>query len=354
MKIIVFIHLLNNYSGSPAILSSVIRLFVEKGYSVSLITSRTEGFLSDIKGVEYKYISYQWHRSVIITAILLFRSQVELFFKILFLPRKEVCYYLNTIIPFGAALACKITGKKNVYHVHENMQQNKPIYYIAKLVYAICNYKSIFVSGYVKNTALNCQNGIIANNWLDKEFLKRVKIYPTGGRKTILMIASLRKYKGVYDFVDLAQRMSHHKFVLVVNATNKEFNDFQIATKRISNLKIYPTQKDVCPFYEQARILLQLSHPDKCIETFGMTILEAMAYGIPSIVPNVGGPMELVTDGMNGYVINTYCPKDIQEKIEQMFADEQLYMRLSEGALERFGEFNQSEIHDKIEKYINQ
>lgn len=40
------------------------------------------------------------------------------------------------------------------------------------------------------------------------------------------------------------------------------------------------------------------------VETFGMTILEAMAYGIPAIVLNVGEPMEIVSDGYNGYCID--------------------------------------------------
>ena len=41
-----------------------------------------------------------------------------------------------------------------------------------------------------------------------------------------------------------------------------------------------------------------------CVETFGMTILEAMPYGIPAIVPNVGGPLELVQHGYNGYCVD--------------------------------------------------
>ena len=44
--------------------------------------------------------------------------------------------------------------------------------------------------------------------------------------KIVLMICSLKTYKGVNDFVDLAERMSHINFDLVLNATSESISDF--------------------------------------------------------------------------------------------------------------------------------
>lgn len=69
------------------------------------------------------------------------------------------------------------------------------------------------------------------------------------------------------------------------------------------HLFIFPAQKDVHSFYQEAHLVLNLSHPEQWVETFGMTALEAMSYGLPVIAPPVGRPVELVTDDFNGYRI---------------------------------------------------
>ena len=67
------------------------------------------------------------------------------------------------------------------------------------------------------------------------------------------------------------------------------------------NLKVYARQKDVVPFYREASVVLNLSNKEQFIETFGLTALEAMVFGLPVIVPTVGGIAEMVEDGVNGW-----------------------------------------------------
>lgn len=45
-------------------------------------------------------------------------------------------------------------------------------------------------------------------------------------------------------------------------------------------------------------------------ETFGVTIIEAMAQGTPVITGNSGGPAEILTDGYNGFLIEPYNVND--------------------------------------------
>jgi len=64
-----------------------------------------------------------------------------------------------------------------VIHVHENMQQDKPIYQIFRAAYRWCNKKSIFVSEYVQATALNCRDGMVIHNALSDEFYNTADEY---------------------------------------------------------------------------------------------------------------------------------------------------------------------------------
>ena len=66
-------------------------------------------------------------------------------------------------------------------------------------------------------------------------------------------------------------------------------------------------------------------------------VIEAMAYGVPAIVTDVGGMPELVEDGVSGYVVP---PKDslaLARAIERLAANRDLRDHMGEAARERIG-----------------
>lgn len=351
---IVFIHSLNNYTGSPNILSVIIKGLLKKGYAGELITSRGDGFLSDIPGLEYRFTCYQWKSNRALTFVLLLLSQIETFFIVLFHSNKYL-YYINTIVPFGAILACWITNKRFVIHVHENMRQRKPVYFVFRNIYRLCNRKSIFVSNYLKEIAINCRDGKVVYNALSTQFCKMAREYlysDDSERKTILMVASLRRFKGVYEFAELARSMPQFTFVLVVSADESEVTEFEAEIGEITNLTVYPKQVNLHPFYQEAKLLLQLSHTETCVETFGLTILEAMCYGVPAIVPDEGGPTELIINRYNGYLTNPHDLEKISCMISDLMTDGVLYTTFSQNARERSELFIEAGMLESIESFI--
>jgi glycosyltransferase involved in cell wall biosynthesis len=58
-------------------------------------------------------------------------------------------------------------------------------------------------------------------------------------------------------------------------------------------------QHNVAPYYDRCSIYLQLSG----IETLGLSVLDALRRGIPCVVTDVGGLPELVSHGVNGFVV---------------------------------------------------
>jgi len=53
-------------------------------------------------------------------------------------------------------------------------------------------------------------------------------------------------------------------------------------------------------------------------DTFGMAVIEAQACGLPAIVSNLGGPQEIIKNGITGYVVSTNRIIDWQDEIEQL------------------------------------
>lgn len=357
MTDLVFIHSLNNFSGSPKVLSILIRQVVAQGHSVELITSGGEGFLSGIPGVKYTDNWYRWCGSRLLTAFLLFVSQLRVFCIVLFRPRRNRIYYLNTVTTSGAALACRLSGKRFVYHIHENMHQRKPLYALHRLVYRFCNRKSIFVSRYLQATATRALEGKVVYNGLDRAFCEKARNYlvaPHAPGTDILMVASLRRFKGVYEFAALAARLPEFRFVLVVSASEQEVAEFVRETGALRNLSVYSRQTDLHPFYRRARLSLQLSHPEEWVETFGLTILESMTYGVPVIGPNAGGPLELIDDGENGYLVDPLNVDAVADKIKLLMSDEKRYGQFSQAALKKAAMFNETKMVKEIMDYILQ
>ena len=120
VKKLVCVHLLNDFSGSPLVFSTCIKGLRKLGYSCDLHTcGGRKGFLSDLD-INYYYFPYQFIQNPIFRAAALLFSQVVLFFKLLRYKDEKVVFYVNTLLPFGAALAGKFLGKPVVYHIHES------------------------------------------------------------------------------------------------------------------------------------------------------------------------------------------------------------------------------------------
>jgi phosphatidylinositol alpha 1,6-mannosyltransferase len=70
-------------------------------------------------------------------------------------------------------------------------------------------------------------------------------------------------------------------------------------------------------------------------ETFGQTIQEASASGLPVIAPASGGPVDLVEDGETGYLVAPGDPDALSAAVRRLAADLALRARLGSAARRR-------------------
>lgn len=350
-----FFHLLNDYSGSSRILSNVIYgLF--NTYSVvggKLYTSDTQGAL-DSSGIEKHTFHYRFSSNIFLTFIRYFKTQCRLF--ILALNDKNRIFYINTILPVSAALAGKMMGKKIIYHYHENAFA-KGIHYrfLAWIMQRIAD-RIICVSQYQADNLRRKDGVFIVPNALKADFI--AKLHPDSkssyDRQTVLMLSSLKQYKGIQEFIELSYKLSQYKFVLVINADEEEIQGYLMSEgiSLSSNIRILPKQDDVSNIYNNASIVLNLTNPDYIIETFGLTAIEAMAAGLPVIVPPEGGISELVQNGVNGYKISVHDLEIIANRIEEILSDFNIYRKLSSNALAQSSLYKEENMINSIRTII--
>jgi len=53
-------------------------------------------------------------------------------------------------------------------------------------------------------------------------------------------------------------------------------------------------------------------------EAFGLTVIEAMASGLPTFAPKFGGPLEIIEYGVSGFLLNTSKPELISRSLEKI------------------------------------
>ncbi len=355
MKII-GVHLYNDYSGSPRVFSQLLRHWVAQGHEVHLLTSQHEGRLSNIEGVYYHPFYYQWSKNRVKTLLQFLKVNLIIFLKVWQLGKSSEVVYINTLLPFGAAWAAKIKKTNCIFHLHETSV--RPLWFKKFLKNTVKKTATriIYVSKYLKNTeGFGLPHEQVIYNALSDDFFENVTQRQRHERITdrhILMLASLRAYKGVEEFITLAQRLPAFTFELVLNATAEERATF-LSRNLPGNLIISPPSKNVHPFYERAALLLNLSRPDEWVETFGLTLIEAMAYGLPVIAPPVGGPAEIVTQAV-GFQISCYDMERLVQHVQKIMNDTQLYRQLSEAALHEAEKYRKQRFLKQVDTLLHQ
>jgi glycosyltransferase involved in cell wall biosynthesis len=120
------------------------------------------------------------------------------------------------------------------------------------------------------------------------------------------IVGRLQRWKGMHVLVEampqVLQKYPDAHCVIVggkhdLEADYEEFLKSQIATLGLSDrVLMVGLQRNVPEWVQAMDIFVHAS--DK--EPFGIVIIEAMALGKPTIATNVGGPTEIITDGVNG------------------------------------------------------
>ena len=156
------------------------------------------------------------------------------------------------------------------------------------------------------------------------------------------MLTSPREFKGVGEFMALAAALRSRSDItlsLVLNAEIEEATAFIRQHPEAMNVTIYPRTDDPASYYERAALVVNLTRVDLCAETFGLTLVEAMTFGIPVIAPPIGGPAEIVTHGVEGYCIDSRNTDALRDAVITLADEPDTYAAMTHAAKRRAQDF---------------
>lgn len=157
---------------------------------------------------------------------------------------------------------------------------------------------------------------------------------------TLLFLGLLGRRKGVFDLLEAfaEARSSHSDMRLVIGG----HGEIEAATRQARELALedavsfegWVGPDDKAALLDAADIYVLPSHN----EGLAMSVLEAMAYGLPVITTAVGGLPELVTDGVHGRVIRPGDIAALTAAILDLSRDRETRRRMGEAARARIKE----------------
>jgi glycosyltransferase involved in cell wall biosynthesis len=149
----------------------------------------------------------------------------------------------------------------------------------------------------------------------------------------ILYPARVNAVKRQIDLVKFIQKSDLEGIQVVFCGDGPDLPELSELTQGDSRFKIMGMVEDMPRQYRTSDWVMLFTER----EGLPVSLIEAGAYALPSICNDVGGNTEIIHQGVNGYIVNTY--EDLLEKIKDAVnMDASEYQKLSFAARQLFEE----------------
>lgn len=333
----------NPYSGGAEILThELMKGLVKRGHSVTLFTSFFHGSEKEetIDGVrvirEGKQDARTLFSSVHYKAYLFYKNHKGFdlvvdeihgvpFFTPLYVRGERValvCEVAGNLWDFAVKFPFNFFGKiiERIYPIFYRNTLSLTISESSKKEMRKIGFRKIYVLPMGSNTPIN-------SKVLNKS------------EPNLIFLARVSKAKGVEDALKALKIVKGQIFnirLLIVGPINKNYKKYLLKlinqTNLSKNVRIYGevSEEEKIEFLDEAYLLVSPSQK----EGWGLTIHEAGARGVPSVVYDVPGLKDVVKDGINGIICERNRPEELSKNILKLLNDKKLYMRLQKGAIE--------------------
>ncbi|MFA5771206.1 MAG: glycosyltransferase family 4 protein [Thermoplasmata archaeon] len=149
-------------------------------------------------------------------------------------------------------------------------------------------------------------------------------------KPTIVFIGSIRKTKGIGYLLQAAKRLPDYQFILIGEGPDLDaYKDFAKKLE-ITNIRFegYVEDELLHEYFAVADLFCLPSF----LEGVPMAMLEAMSYGVPPLVTNIGGNPTVIEHGRNGYLIPPGNSAAIRHAIKELFDNPDKLKSIGENA----------------------
>lgn len=160
-------------------------------------------------------------------------------------------------------------------------------------------------------------------------------------RPTIVHLGRLRKYKGVDIVIEsmksVIKRVPSARLVIIGDGPYRNTLERKAESMNLGeaiSFTGYMGGEEVVEYLNRSHLMVNASPK----EGWGLTIVEANACGLPVVASDSPGLRDSVLDGKSGFLVPYGDREAFADRSVQLLEDEQLWQKMSWGALERVEE----------------
>lgn len=298
--------------GVATINKEVIKIFGGAGYEYGLLD--TERMISRLPTP----LAYLFSYMISVFKIISFRP------RLVYLQLAQTGYLHQSAF----LLIAKILGRETVAHFHakSNLKEACTARQFKRILFSQkYTDRMIVLTGPCKGSLQ--ENGwkkpvYVVPNFINVENLPS-SIKPVADRSRILYIGRMDREKGIFEILDVAERLPDERFVFVGDfASRDEERDFTGRLEGADNVEwlgaLYGEQK--FDIIADSKFLLLPTKRDE----FPMTLIESTILGCVPLVSPVGSVGEIIKDGYNGFYISSDDVDEMARKILRWKDDPEL------------------------------
>jgi len=251
-----------------------------------------------------------------------------------------------------ATVATVGTGKKVVWHVHDTLPRHAVSTVVRSLAYlsrrtrvvAVSHSSAAAFAGSLRfgKRLRTIHNGVDLSQYPRKQQGLKAFRAALGVADDAFLVCALGQIcarKGLLELLEAFQRIyaraPRMHLAIVGRAVfehEEQYRDsllaYAAATGIQSRVHFTGERADVSEVLQGSDLLVLNSHQ----EPFGLVLVEAMSSGTPVLATRVGGIPEIVTDGLDGWLVERGAVAQLADKMLEMSRDEQKLKEVADRA----------------------
>jgi len=262
--------------------------------------------------------------------------------------RVDIVHVNNGISNLAPVIAAALLRRKCIVHFHGmEIPGRIPRLFIHKVsrFIAVSEYlKKCMVENHIPEDRITVMHNPVRFETVQQCTKERVRhrygILP--GQRVFGIVGRIVRWKGHIEFLKAANivlRAMPDAKVLIVGDFSDGDIEYQALITRMVEESEFSDRIIMSGYVKDVEAMYSIM--DVCVHTsiepepFGLVITEAMAQGVPVVASNRGAPSEIISEGVDGFLIDPTASQTVASVIISLLSDESLRQRIVEKGRQR-------------------